>query len=50
MLGDEGDTAGLAVETVDDGNLAAVGELEGEEVFQSVPECGWAAGHLGVHL
>ena len=50
MFGDEGDAAGLAVEAVDDGNLAAVGEFEGEEVFEPVPEGGRSARHLGVDL
>jgi hypothetical protein len=49
-FGDEGEAAGFAIEAVDDGDLAAVGELEGEEVTEEMPEGGGVGGFAGVNL
>ena len=43
-LGDEQQAAGLAVQTVDERDLAAVGDLVGEQGAQGVEERGGAAG------
>lgn len=37
-LGDEDQATGFAIEPIDDGNLAAVRDLEREQIFQFAPE------------
>jgi len=49
-LGDEDEAAGLAVETINDGDLAAVGEFEGEEVAEEMPHGGGVGGLAGMDL
>jgi len=46
--GDEDDSAGFAVEAVDDGELAAVAQFVGAEVFEVVEEGAGSAGFAGV--
>ncbi len=46
---DEDDAAGFAVEAIDDGDLAAGGELVAEEVAKAVPESAGAARFARVH-
>ena len=46
----EDEAAGLAVETIDDGDLAAVDELESEEVAEEVPHGGFVGGLAGMDL
>lgn len=48
VFGDEHSAAGLAVESIDDGNLAAIGDFVGEKAAQAVPEGFHAAGGAGV--
>lgn len=38
VFGDENQPAGFAVEPVDDGNLAAIGDFKGEELSETVPQ------------
>ena len=44
------EAAGLAVEAIDDRDLAAVGDLEGEEVAQEMPQGGGIRGLAGMDL
>ena len=50
ILRDEHDAAGLAVEAVDDGNLAAVSDLIRQEIAETMPESGRAIRITGVDL
>ena len=49
-LRDEDETAGLAVEPVDDGNLAAVCEFERKQVAEQMPHGGGIRGLAGMDL
>jgi len=46
----EDEAAGLAVEAIDDGDLAAVGEFEGEEIAQEMPHGEGIGGLAGMDL
>jgi len=49
VLGDDHHPTGLAVETVDDGNLAPGGEFIAEEVSEPIPQGAWPTGTGGMH-
>lgn len=49
-FGDKGEAAGFAIEAVDDGDLAAIGQFEREEVAEEMPEGGDVGGFTGVDL
>ena len=48
-FGDQGETAGLSVEAVDDGNLAAIRDFEGEQAAEVIPHRGRAARFARMH-
>ena len=50
MFGHEGEAAGFAIEPIDQRDLPAIGQFEGEQPAQAVPECEAAVRFARVRL